>query len=102
MLYKYENSAVRVMLHRDDYNNPKTYQYLREFSEQNNDILNYALIESWDCWYIVLSSDQGQEEIRETLINGQIFDEDYWEQVEIQTRNQLKVLLKRMDEWIEG
>ena len=88
MLYQYEKSAVRVLVHYDDYNgeNEKT---LEKFANEAELKGAFDQVTGWTCWRAVL--DEPLDDIPETTISEKldVYDDAFWVQVEKKLRNQL-------------
>ena len=92
MLYKYQNSAVRVLLSCEAYD--RDTDSLKKFSKSSNGIVgDFPKLVSWSYWHSVLASDGNQAEAHETVIDAEIFEGIFWEQVEEKLRSQLEPLL---------
>lgn len=101
MLYRYEKSAVQVLLAKDDYSAAR--ESLDEFSNLNTDIVgNYPQIRGWSVWRSVLKSHGDLDYPGGALIEGsEIFEESFWEQVKQRLQSQLigNELLDRINQW---
>ena len=99
MLYNYKNSAVRVMLHEENYDRARGP--LDEFSKSSEGIVGrFPKIAGWNVWHSVLASDGTQEEVQKTIIGPEIFEAIFWEQVEKKLRSQLVPLLPLINGWL--
>ena len=101
MLWRYEMSAVQVLLAKDDYSAAR--ETLDEFSNVNNDIVgSYPQIKGWSAWRSVLKLHGDVDSPRDALIEGsEIFEESFWEQVQQKLQAQLigNELLDRINQW---
>ena len=94
MLYNCKNSAIRVLLHRDDYKNVEYRNSLNEFSNNSNGTIgNYPSLVGWPPWHGVIASERDQQEVDETLINAEIYENEFWVQVKQNLDTQLNLLL---------
>ena len=92
MLYNYENSAIRVLIHNNDYQ--ENQEDLIEFSQQSGDVIgDYQQLTHWTCWRSVFASEGNNAEVDETLINAEIYESEFWVQVKQNLKTQLNLLL---------
>ena len=92
MLYKYRNSAVRVLLHSDDLN--RTPNTLNEFARSSGNVVgDFPQVAYWGTWHSVLQSHGGLEEPPETLIDAEIFEDSFWPKVRTKLKEQLCPLM---------
>ena len=99
MLYKYDNAAVRVLLSQDAYDrNKDLIDTFSEFSE--GAIGNLPKVIGWGYWHSVLASDGNQAEVQETIIDAEIFEDEFWNQVQQRLERQVNVLLPLIHDWL--
>lgn len=100
MLYSYQSSGVRVLVHDDDYNREKTN--LAAFARLSGGLVGcFPKVRGWTAWHSVLAVDGDAEEPRDTLILKEIFDDDFWYQAQKSLEQQLKPLLPHVREWLK-
>ena len=97
MLYKYENSMVRIMLLRDNLEKGSQYKDdLVKFAETSNGIVDFKMLNEW--WYSVVKEYGGDLEREETLIN--LYSEDWARQAEDKLSLQMENLLPLTKAWV--
>ena len=89
MLDRYQKSAVRVLLFKDDYH--RYQNSLVEFSKSNSDIVgDFPQIKGWSVWRSILKSNGNLEYPEVTVVkSAEIFEESFWKQVEERLKDQL-------------
>ena len=98
MLYKYDNAAVRVLLSQDAYDRNK--DLIDTFSDFSKAIGNFPKVAGWGYWHSVLASDGNQAEVQETIIGAEIFEDEFWNQVQKKLERQMSVLLPLIHDWL--
>ena len=99
MLYKYDNAAVRVLLSEDAYDrNKDLVETFSEFSE--GAIGNFPKVIGWGYWHSVLAADGNQAEVPETIIDAEIFEDEFWIQVQQRLEWQMNTLLPLIHDWL--
>ena len=99
MLYKYDNAAVRVLLSQDAYERNK--DVIDTFSESSEGAIgSFPKVTGWGYWHSVLASDGNQAEVQETIIDAEIFEKEFWKQVQERLERQMNVLLPLIHDWL--
>ena len=108
MLHKYQNqnASVRILLFKNDYPNAETE--LKEFANRSNGVVDDgfpSLNGDWGRWWrSVLTKDEANEEVKETLIDD-IWSEGWEDEAEKRLREQIGDsggLLQQINEWIKN
>ena len=98
MLYKYDNAAVRVLLSQDEYDHNK--DLINTFSNSSRVIGSFPKVAGWGYWHSVLASDGNQAEVQETIIDAEIFEDEFWNQVQQKLDRQMNNLLPLIHDWL--
>ena len=101
MLYKYNKTAVRVLM--SDHEFDKYWEIsLKNFKEKSeiNAIGNFPKLRNWGFWRAVFDEEGDREEVSKTLIEAEIYDDEFWEKVENKLNCQLKKLVPAIKAYI--
>ena len=95
--YRYELPKICVLLQKEDYE--KNKETLVCFAEESDGVdCSYRdLSDWWVNWRAVFDSDDFSTGV--ALTDAEIFDNEFWEQVEQKLEEQLRVLIPSIDEW---
>ena len=99
MLYKYENAAVRILLHKDKYKDGSQYKIsLENFAANSDGVVEFKLLKDWTAWYSVLKIDDGEAERQETIFN--LYSKDWERRAEDKLKMQMEKLLPLIQKWM--
>ena len=102
MLYRYQNSGVRVLMYKSDYDEHR--DALDSFAERNPDIVGkYPKVPYWTMWHSVLKVHDGIGEPEETILKGaDFFQDEYWVHAKEVLKDQLVEtgLLRQINSWL--
>ena len=100
MLYNYEQIAVRVLIWSKSYERHE--DLLRNLSENSKGYIGeFPKIRGWSgYWRSIIESDGDQSVPRETIVDYEVFHENFWNEVEVKLRRQMNNLLPLIQQYL--
>ena len=103
MLHTYRGGSVRILLHKEVFENENNRVTLEKFAASSNGVINHEFprLGGWTDWHSVLNENVATWHTPETDIHAEIYDDKAWKkEVKENLDNQIRELLGLIEKWL--